>query len=53
MTLIGLPHGQEKSGKTKKNYKSQVKNKSFEKSQEKLKKKHQILSVQIYQIPYI
>ena len=45
-TIIGLPLGQEKSGKTKKNYKSQVNIGVFEKSQEKsefLKKKHQIL----------
>ena len=37
-----------KSGKTKKNDQSQEKIRVFEKSQEK---KHQILSVQIYQIP--
>ena len=45
-----MSHGQEKLGKTKKNDKSQVKIKVFEKSQEKNLKKHQILSVQIYQI---
>ena len=33
--ILGLPHGQEKSGKTKKNNKSQVKMGLFEKSQEK------------------
>ena len=53
-TKTGLPHGQEKSGKTKKNDKSQVKMGVFEKSQEKVKKfffkKHQILSLQLYQI---
>ena len=48
--ITGLPHGQEKSGKTKKNDKSQVKMEVFEKSHEKLKKKHQILSVRLYQI---
>ena len=47
----GLPHGQEKSGnqekseRSRKNGKSQVKIGVFEKSQEKLKKKHQIFSV--------
>ena len=54
--FAGLPHGQEKSVKTKKNDKSQVKIRVFEKYQEKsgkLKKKNQILSVQIYQISYI
>ena len=34
-TVPGLPHGQEKSGKTKKNDKSQVKMRVFEKSQKK------------------
>ena len=33
-----MPHGQEKSGKTKKNDKSQVKMGIFEKSQEKTEK---------------
>jgi len=42
-----LPHGQEKLGKTEKNDKSQVKMGFFEKSQENIFKKHQILSVQI------
>ena len=51
--IAGLPHGQEKSGKTKKKDKSQVKIGVFEKSQEKFIKKYQILSVQVYQIPYI
>ena len=40
-----------KSGKTKKNDKSQVKIGVFEKSQEKFFKKRQTLSVQMYQIP--
>ena len=35
MTKSGLPYGQEKSKKTKKNDKSQVKMKVFEKRQEK------------------
>ena len=48
-----MPHGQEKSGKTKKNDKSQVKKGVFKNSQEKLFKKHQVLLVQIYQIPYV
>ena len=61
-----LPHGQEKSGnqeksgKNKKNDKSQEKsgkNGSFCKKSGKVRKKvyekHQILSVQIYKIPYI
>ena len=48
-----MPQGQEKSGKTKKNDKSQVKMGVFEKSQEEIIKKHQILSVQFYKIPYI
>ena len=34
----GFPHGQEKSGKTKKNDKSQVKMGFFKKSKEKIKK---------------
>ena len=34
MQYAGLPHGQEKLGKTKKNDKSQVKMGVFEKSQE-------------------
>ena len=42
-----------KSGKTKKNDKSQVKIGVFEKSQEKFFKKRQILSVHIYQITFI
>ena len=48
MTLAGLPQGQEKSGKTKKNDKSQVKCGFLKKV-----RKIQILSVQIYQISYI
>ena len=50
-TNTGLPHGQEKSGKTQKNDKSQVKIRVFEKSQEKFYRKLQILSVKIYKIP--
>ena len=42
-----------KSGKTKKNDKSQIKMRVFEKSQEFFFFNNQILSVQIYQIPYI
>ena len=42
MQIPGLLHGKEKSGKTKKN----------DKSQKKLFLKHQISSVQIYKIPY-
>jgi len=42
-----------KSGKTKKNDKSLVKMGVFENSQEKNYKKHQILSDQFYNIPYI
>ena len=38
LCVTGLPHGQEKSGKTKKNDKSQVKMGVFEKSQENLLK---------------
>ena len=51
VSYSGLPHGQEKSGnqkkpgKTKKNDKNQVKIGVFEKSQKKLFKRHQILSV--------
>ena len=49
MIKAGLPHGQEKSGKIKKNDKSQVKIGLFEKSQEKSGKiyfkKDQILSI--------
>ena len=41
------------SGKTKKNDKSQLKIGVYEKSQEEIKKKNQILSVQIYKIPFI
>ena len=41
------------SGKTKKNDKSQVKIGVLGKVRKKLKKKHQILLVQIYKIPYI
>ena len=48
----GCLDGQEKSGKTKKNNKSQVKMGVFEKSREKSFKTHKILSVQIYKIPY-
>ena len=54
--ITGLPHGQEKSGKTKKNDKSQVKMEVFQKfrkSQVSFFKKHHIFSVQIYKIPYI
>ena len=40
----GLPHGKEKSGKTKKNDKSQVKIEILE----KVRKKKLILSIQIY-----
>ena len=40
-------------GKTEKNDKSQVKMGVFEKGQEKIFKKHQILSVQFFQFPYI
>ena len=40
--IAGLPHGQEKSGKTKKKDKSQVKIGVFEKSQEKSGKKKKI-----------
>ena len=53
MIIPGLPDGQEKSEKTKKNDKSQVKMRVFENSQEIFFKKHQILSVQIYKIPCI
>ena len=52
-TNTGLLHGQKKSGKvrkTKKNEKSQVKMGVFEKSQEKIIKKLQVLSVQIYNL---
>ena len=42
-----------KSGKTKKNDKSQIKMRVFEKSQEFFFFNNQILSVQIYQTPYI
>ena len=48
-----MPHGQENSGNSKKNDKSQVKMGVFEKSQEKIFKKHQSMSVQIYQISFI
>ena len=54
-TCSGLPHGQEKSGKTKKDDNSQENSGKmgvFEKSKEKILK-HQLLSNQIYQIPYI
>ena len=57
-TLSGLPYGQEKSGnqeksgKTKKNDKSQVKMGGFWKKSGKKIKKPQILSVQIYLIPF-
>ena len=37
VTPTGLPHGQEKSGKTKKNDKSQEKWEVFEKIQEKVR----------------
>ena len=59
--ISGLPHGQEKSvnqeksGKTKKNDKSQEKMEVFEKKSRKFDKnlkKRQIFSVQIYKIPY-
>ena len=59
LNFAGLPHGQEKSGKTNKNDKiqeNQVKMgflKKFRKKSGKNSKKHQILSVQIYQIHYI
>ena len=53
LRYAGLPYGQKKSRKTKKNDKSQVKMGVFEKSQEKNSKKNQILSVQIYQVTYI
>ena len=52
----GLSHGQEKSGKTKKNDKSQEKWEVFEKIQEKVRNfffKPQIQSVQIYLIAFI
>ena len=55
LSCAGLQNGHEKSGKTKKNDKSQVKMRVFEKiqkSHEKFFKKLQILSIQIYQIPY-
>jgi len=52
LTSTGLPHSQEKSGKTKKNDKSQVKW-GFLKKSENFFFKHQALSVQIYQFPYI
>ena len=45
----GLPHGQKKLKKFKKS----GKNRDFEKIQENFFKKHHILSVQIYKIPYI
>ena len=52
-----MPQVQEKSGKTKKNDKSLGKsgiNRGFwKKSGNKKKKKHQILSVEIYKIIYI
>ena len=54
--ISGLQHGQEKSGQTKKNDKSQEKsgkNRGFWKKSRKVKKKHQILSVQIYKTPCI
>ena len=50
LVTIGLPHDQEKSGKTKKKYKSQEKMGAFEKKSgivrkfDKIKKKGQILS---------
>ena len=50
MKVTGLPHGQEKSGKTKKNDKSQVKMGVFKKTQENFFRKPEIFSVQIYQI---
>ena len=59
MQHAGLPHAQEKSGnheksgKTKKNDKSQIKMGGFWKKSGKLKKKNQIFLVQIYKIPYI
>ena len=51
----GLPHGQEKSGNQEKLKKWQKSGKHgvFVKSHEFFLKKHQILSVQIYKIPYI
>ena len=47
---IRVVTGQEKSGKTEKNDRSQVKMGVFEKSQENVFKKYQILSVQLYQV---
>ena len=44
---------QEKLIQMTKVMKSQVKMGVLKKSQEKIKKKHQILSVQFYKIPYI
>ena len=53
----GFPHGQKKSGKTLKKWQKSGENGGFwkksGKSEEKTFKKHQILSVQLYQIPYI
>ena len=45
ISSAGFPHGQENSGKTKKNDKSQVKMFFFFKS-------GKVLSIQIYKIPY-
>ena len=49
MRFTGLPHGQEKLKKWQK----PVKNGGFWKKSGKSSEKHQILSVQIYQTPYI
>ena len=51
----GLPHRQEKSEKTKKNYKIQEKsdlNGGFWKKSGNIFRKHQNLSVQVHKIPY-
>ena len=48
-----LPHGQEKSGKTKKNDISQVKQWVFEKSLEKIKKKSDFVSSNLLNFLYL
>ena len=55
LKITGLPHGQKKSGKNKKNDKSQVKMEVFEKKSRKVRKFfiQNIRLLQIYLIPYI